>query len=81
MARTKKSRVLRMMFCDFCGADQGLRAILIRGRDEVHICDQCVAKCAEMVIEEHRKQELALEPTEPGDPGPTAGEAPTLGDA
>lgn len=43
--------------CDFCGIDQIAAKLLIAGRAvmpdvEVHICDQCVAVCADIVAEQ-----------------------------
>lgn len=60
MATVKKARVLRMLFCDFCGQSQETCKLLIQGRDQVHICDHCVSVCADMLLEEHRKAQPTL---------------------
>jgi ATP-dependent protease Clp ATPase subunit len=60
MAVGKKARVLRMLFCDFCGGSQETCLLLIQGRDEVHICDKCVDVCAGMVLDHHKKQQPTL---------------------
>lgn len=61
MARTKKLRVLRVLFCDFCGrsqADLDLAAgeLLVAGRDGVHICTRCVAICVDLINKDTRKR-------------------------
>ncbi len=60
MAGIKKTRVLRMLFCDFCGTSQETCSLLIQGRDEVHICDKCVAVCADMILERHKDDQPTL---------------------
>jgi ATP-dependent protease Clp ATPase subunit len=60
MARIKKARVLRMLFCDFCGAGQDKRQLMIQGRDEVHICNKCVDVCLEMLVEHEKSLQPAL---------------------
>lgn len=60
MARVKKARVVRLLFCDFCGASQETCGLLIQGRDEVHICASCVSRCAEMVVEDAKANELSV---------------------
>ena len=66
MADVKKARVLRMLFCDFCGQSHEGGALLIQGRDQVHICDKCVGMCADMLIEEHKKSQPSLLEPQPG---------------
>jgi ATP-dependent protease Clp ATPase subunit len=73
MRREKTSRLIRMLFCDFCGLKRQECRVLIEGRDFVHICDQCVVVCAEMIAREIQKHapkepELPLPPTEPTEP-------------
>ena len=54
--------------CSFCGKREGQVRSLIAGRG-VHICDECVDYCVEMLEEE--KQKAAAESM------PSAGELPT----
>lgn len=64
MATAKKARLLRMLFCDFCGRSHEVCELLIQGRDEVHICDVCVNVCAEMVLSQHKKDTPTIVGTE-----------------
>lgn len=56
MAAHKRLRVIRMLFCDFCGRSHTECELLIKGRDEVHICDQCATVVLGMVLEEKEKR-------------------------
>lgn len=59
MANTKKAKVLLLLFCDFCGKAQDRCDVLIRGRDDVHICSACVAVCVDILAE---NKALTIEP-------------------
>jgi hypothetical protein len=66
VATVKKTKVIRMLFCDFCGKSQAEAALLIRGRDEVHICPACVETCVEILNADYEKNKLKLESPEGG---------------
>jgi hypothetical protein len=42
--------------CSFCGKGERQVAHLIASKDSVHICDECVALCAEIVAARRAKQ-------------------------
>jgi hypothetical protein len=66
VATVKKTKVIRMLFCDFCGKSQAESSLLIRGRDEVHICPGCVETCVEILNADYEKNKLKLESPESG---------------
>ena len=47
------------LFCSFCGKSQGEVKKLIAG-PAVYICDECVALCNGIIVEEVEKEEVAL---------------------
>ena len=60
MATGKRARVLRMLFCDFCGKSHEAVKVLIEGRDEVHVCDECVPVLAAMLMKHLEQQQPSL---------------------
>lgn len=62
----KKSKVILMLFCDFCGLSQNQCGALVRGRDEVHICSECVSVCVDLLAEHQARQ---VTPPTDADPG------------
>jgi ATP-dependent protease Clp ATPase subunit len=36
-------------FCDFCGASQHDRKHVIAGPGDIHICDECVSLCVDVI--------------------------------
>lgn len=46
--------------CDFCGRDEGRVGYLIESESGVHICDQCVFKCAELLEQRIAEDEERL---------------------
>ena len=70
MANLKKAKILRMLYCDFCGASQESALLMIQGRDEVHICETCVGVCARMVLSENDKQAIKVAPLLCDEPQP-----------
>jgi ATP-dependent protease Clp ATPase subunit len=59
---SKKSRVLRMLFCDYCGKDQSACKVLIEGRDQTHICDVCVGVCVALLHQQNEQDALKVAP-------------------
>ena len=60
MAKVKRLKVLRLLFCDFCGKSQDECPLLIQGRDGVHICRACIAVCVEMVRDNEHPPKVEL---------------------
>lgn len=58
MVNRKGPERLGTLFCSFCGKSQGETKKLIAGPG-VHICNECVALCNEIIAEEEKKEEAA----------------------
>jgi ATP-dependent Clp protease ATP-binding subunit ClpX len=58
MDRKEKER-MGTMFCSFCGKSQAEVKKLVAG-PAVYICDECVALCNDIIVEEVEKEEAAL---------------------
>ncbi|MGH9127601.1 MAG: ClpX C4-type zinc finger protein [Acidimicrobiales bacterium] len=48
--------------CSFCGKSQGLVSKLIAGPGNVHICNECVGLCVEILTAEGERMAGAPEP-------------------
>jgi ATP-dependent Clp protease ATP-binding subunit ClpX len=59
MADRKEKERMGTMFCSFCGKSQAEVKKLIAG-PAVYICDECVALCNDIIVEEVEKEEAAL---------------------
>ncbi|MBI5966964.1 MAG: ATP-dependent Clp protease ATP-binding subunit ClpX [Deltaproteobacteria bacterium] len=59
MADRKGPERMGTLFCSFCGKSQGEVKKLIAG-PAVYICDECVALCNDIIVEEVEKEEAAL---------------------
>src|SRR5512139_1641936 len=59
MAERKGSDRLGSLFCSFCGKSQEEVKKLIAG-PAVYICDECVALCKDILVEEGEKEEASL---------------------
>jgi len=59
MAERKGSDRLGSLFCSFCGKSQEEVKKLIAG-PAVYICDECVALCKDILVEEVEKEEASL---------------------
>lgn len=69
----RKIKVLYMLFCDFCGRSVKECELLIRGRDDVHICEACIPVCAEMLLDfrqRNRESPEAIHAVDPSAPDP-----------
>jgi ATP-dependent Clp protease ATP-binding subunit ClpX len=47
-----------MIACSFCGLTAAEVKHLIKGKEEVYICDQCVDICIEIIADRAQKQTL-----------------------
>ena len=59
MADRKELERMGTLFCSFCGKSQGEVKKLIAG-PAVYICNECVALCNDIIVEEVEKEEAAL---------------------
>ncbi len=48
----------QMLFCSFCGRSQNQVKRLIIGPKDVHICDECIGLCTEIIEEENENAAL-----------------------
>jgi ATP-dependent protease Clp ATPase subunit len=46
-----------VLLCDFCGNNQHVAALLVRGIADAAICDECIDACSDIVAE--RREEKA----------------------
>ena len=44
----------QMLYCSFCGRSQNQVKRLIIGPKDVHICDECIGLCTEIIEAERR---------------------------
>ncbi len=59
MVDRKEKERMGTMFCSFCGKSQAEVKKLVAG-PAVYICDECVALCNDIIVEEVEKEEAAL---------------------
>ena len=59
MVDRKEKERMGSMFCSFCGKSQAEVKKLVAG-PAVYICDECVALCNDIIVEEVEKEEAAL---------------------
>jgi ATP-dependent Clp protease ATP-binding subunit ClpX len=59
MVDQKEKERMGTMFCSFCGKSQAEVKKLVAG-PAVYICDECVALCNDIIVEEVEKEEAAL---------------------
>jgi ATP-dependent protease Clp ATPase subunit len=50
------TRKVNMVFCSFCNKHQHEVERIVAGPSDIHICDECVVVCTEIIAEENAKE-------------------------
>lgn len=55
-----------IVYCDFCGAASHERKVLVASPEKIHICDECISICTEIVASHEAGKASEAQPaTEP----------------